>query len=74
VTSSAKLAARVSFLQVRRRGEWQSVQRLQLGPFHPQRMRVPLANGRYVARLYVAPENAPRGEALWSASRAFRVH
>ena len=74
VTSSAKLAARVSFLQVRRGGQWQSVQRLLLGPFHPQRMRVPLANGRYVARLYVAPENAPRGEALWSASHALRVH
>jgi hypothetical protein len=37
-------------------------------------MRVQLADGRYIARLYVAPENAPRGEALWSASRAFRVH
>jgi hypothetical protein len=74
VTSSAKLASRIAFLQVRRGGEWLSVQRLQLGPFHPQKMRVPLANGRYVARLYVAPENAPRGEALWSASRAFGVH
>lgn len=74
VTSSAKLAARVAFLQVRRGGRWQSVRRLLLGPFHPQRMRVPLANGSYVARLWVASENAPQGDALWSASHAFRVH
>jgi hypothetical protein len=74
VTSSAKLAARIAFLQVRRGGTWQSVQRLQLGPFHPQKMRVPLPNGRYVARLYVAAENAPRGGVLWSGSHAFRVH
>jgi hypothetical protein len=73
VTSSAKLAARIAFLQVRRGGTWRSVQRLQLGPFHPQRMRMPLPNGSYVARLYVAPENAPRGEALWSASHVLRV-
>jgi hypothetical protein len=37
-------------------------------------MRVPLADGSHVARLYVAPENAPRGEALWSGSRVLRVH
>jgi hypothetical protein len=74
VTSSAKLSARVAFLQTRRGGQWHNAQRLVLGPFHPQRMRVPLANGSYVARLWVAPENAPQGGALWSASRAFRVH
>jgi hypothetical protein len=74
VTSSAKLAARIAFLQLRRGGRWQTAQRLLLGPFHPQRMRVPLANGSYVARLYVAPENAPRGGALWSSSHVLRVH
>lgn len=74
VTSSAKLAARVAFLQIRSGGRWQNAQRLLLGPFHPQRMRVPLADGSHVARLYVAPENAPRGEALWSGSRVLRVH
>ena len=74
VTSSARLSARVAFLQVRRGGQWHNAQRLLLGPFHPQRMRVPLVNGSYVVRLWVAPENAPQGGALWSASRAFRVH
>jgi hypothetical protein len=73
-TSSAKLAARVAFLQIRRGGQWQNARRLLLGPFHPQRMRVPLVSGSYVARLYVAAEDAPHGGALWSASRAFRVH
>ncbi len=74
VTSSARLTARIAFLQVLQGGRWRSVQRLQLGPFHPQKLRVPLADGRYVTRLYVAAENAPRGEALWSASRVLRVH
>jgi hypothetical protein len=74
VTASAKLAARVAFLQVRRRGEWRNAQRMLLGPFHPRRMRVPLANGRYLVRLYVAPENAPRGGALWTAPRVVRIH
>jgi hypothetical protein len=74
VSSSAKLAARIAFLQVRRGGTWQSAQRLMLAPLHPQRMRVPLPNGRYVARIYVAPENAPRGQALWSAARVLGVH
>jgi hypothetical protein len=74
VTASAKLTARISFLQVRRGSKWQSAQRLVLGPFHPRRMRLPLANGSHVVRLYVAPENAPRGGALWSASRIVRVH
>jgi hypothetical protein len=74
VTASAKLAARIAFLQIRRNGEWHNAQRMLLGPFHPRRMRAPLANGRYVVRLYVADENAPRGEALWTAPRVVRVH
>jgi hypothetical protein len=74
VTASAKLAARISFLQVRHGGQWQSAQRLVLGPFHPRRMRLSLANGSHLVRIYVAPENAPRGGALWSASRVVRVH
>jgi hypothetical protein len=74
VTASAKLAARISFLQVRHGGQWQSAQRLVLGPFHPRRMRLSLANGSHLVRMYVAPENAPRGGALWSASRVVRVH
>jgi len=74
VTASAKLAARVAFLQVRHTGPWRNAQRLLLGPFHPRRMRVPLADGSYLVRLYVAAENAPRGEALWTVSRVIRVH
>lgn len=74
VTASAKLTARIGFLQVRRRGEWRNAQRLLLGPFHPRRIRVPLANGRHFVRFYVAPENAPRGGALWTAPRVVRVH
>jgi hypothetical protein len=74
VTASAKLAARVAFLQVRRSGRWHNAQRLLLGPLHPRRMRVPLADGRHLVRLYVAAENAPRGEALWTAARVVRVH
>jgi hypothetical protein len=74
VTASAKLAARISFLQVRHGGQWQSAQRLVLGPFHPRRMRLSLATGSHLIRMYVAPENAPRGGALWSASRVVRVH
>lgn len=74
VSASAKLAARVAFLQVRRGGEWRNAHRLLLGPFHPQRMRVPLASGRHLVRLYVAAENAPGGEACWTAPRVVRVH
>jgi hypothetical protein len=74
VSASAKLAARVAFLQVRRGGEWHNAQRLLLGPLHPRRMRVALANGRHVVRLYVAAENAPHGEAFWTAPRVVRVH
>jgi hypothetical protein len=74
VTASAKLAARIGFLQVERGGRWHSAQRLQLGPFHPRRMRLSLANGIHRVRLYAAPENAPRGGALWTAPRVVRVH
>jgi hypothetical protein len=74
VSASAKLAARVAFLQVRRRGEWRNTHRLLLGPFHPQRMHVPLANGRHLVRLYVAAENAPGGQAFRTAPRVVRVH
>jgi hypothetical protein len=74
VTASAKLAARVAFLQVRRGGQWHSEERLLLGPFHPRKLRLPLTNGSHHVRLYVAAENAPRGEALWTAPRVVRVH
>jgi hypothetical protein len=74
VSASAKLAARVAFLQVRHGSEWQNRRRLLLGPFHPQRMRVPLADGRYLVRLYVAAENAPQGQAFWTVPRVVRVH
>lgn len=74
VSASAKLAARVAFLQVRRGGEWHNLHRLLLGPLHPQRVRVPLAAGRYLVRLHVAAENAPQGEAFWTAPRVVRVH
>jgi hypothetical protein len=74
IAASANLAARVGFLQVQRGGQWHSAQRLQLGPFHPRRMRLSLANGLHRVRFYVAPENAPRGGALWTATRVVRVH
>lgn len=74
VTASAKLAARIGFLQVERGGRWHNAQGLQLGPFHPRRMRLSLANGIHRLRFYVAPENAPRGAALWTAPRVVRVH
>jgi hypothetical protein len=74
VAASAKLAARVAFLQERRAGEWHSLQRMILGPLHPRPLRIPLANGRHVVRLYVAAESAPRGEAFWTTPRVVRVH
>ena len=73
VSSSAKLAARVASLQVLRGVVWRNAHRFLLGPFHPQRMRVPLAKGRYLVRLYVAAENAPQGEAFWTAPRVVLV-
>jgi hypothetical protein len=74
VAASAKLAARIAFLQERRAGAWHNLQRLLLGPLHPRPVRVPLANGRHLVRLYVAAENAPHGEAFSTAPRVVRVH
>jgi hypothetical protein len=74
VASSANLAGRVAFLQERRGAQWHNEQRLLLGPLHPRPVRVPLANGRHLVRLYVAAENAPQGEAFWTAPRVVRVH
>ena len=74
VAASAKLAGRIALLQERRAGEWRILQRTILGPLHPRPLRAPLANGRHVVRLYVAAENAPRGEAFWTAPRVVRVH
>jgi hypothetical protein len=74
VGSSAKLAGRIAFLQERRSGLWRNQQRLLLGPLHRRPVRVPLSNGRHLVRLYVAAENAPQGEAFWTAPRVVRVH
>jgi hypothetical protein len=73
VSSSARLAARVAYVQVRRTGRWQNVQRLLLGPLHPRPVRIPLADGRWRVRLYVAAENAPQGGAFWTLPVAVRV-
>jgi hypothetical protein len=74
VTSSVKLAGRIAFLQERRGGRWRNELRLLLGPLHPRPVRLPLSDGRHVFRLYVAAENAPLGEAFWTAPRVVRVH
>ena len=74
LNSSPKLAARVAFVQVRRTGPWRSVQRLLLGPLRARPVRVPLADGRWLVRLWVAPENAPNGGSLWTPPVALRVH
>ena len=74
VSASAKLAGRIALLQERRAGEWHSLSRLVLGPFHARPLRVSLVNGRHLVRLYVAAENAPGGAAFWTAPRAVRVH
>jgi hypothetical protein len=74
VASSVKLAGRVAFLQERRRGQWHNEQRLLLGPLRPRPVRLPLSNGRHLVRLYVAAENAPGGEAFWTAPRVVSVH
>jgi hypothetical protein len=73
VAASAKLAGRVALLQERRAGEWHNLWRMPLGPFHPRPVRISLANGRHIVRLYVAAENAPRGAALWTAPRVVHV-
>jgi hypothetical protein len=74
VAASAKLAARIAFIQERRAGAWHNLRRMLLGPFHPRPVRVPLSNGRHIIRLYVAAENAPQGEARSTAPRLLRVH
>jgi hypothetical protein len=74
LSSSPKLAARVAFVQVRRTGPWRTVQRLLLGPLRARPVRVPLADGRWLVRLWVAAENAPNGGALWTRPVAVRVH
>jgi hypothetical protein len=73
VTSSTKLTGRLAFLQERRAGRWHNLSRMILGPLHPRPVRVPLANGRHLVRLYVAAENAPRGDAFWTSQRVVRV-
>jgi hypothetical protein len=73
VAASAKLAGRVALLQERRADEWHSLWRMALGPFRPRPVRIPLANGRHVVRLYVAEENAPRGAAFWTTPRVVHV-
>jgi hypothetical protein len=74
VRAAAKLTARIASVQELIPGGWRSLNMIHLAPFHPQRMRVPLPNGRHVLRLYVAAESAPGGAALSTPSVAVRVH
>ena len=74
IRASAKLTWRVAYVQQRTAGTWQTLRRVVLAPFHPLRMRVPLANGRRVLRLYVAAENAPLGAAFATRPVVARVH
>jgi hypothetical protein len=74
VRAAAKLTARVASVQELTPVGWRSLNRILLAPFHPQRMRVPLPDGRHVLRLYVAAESAPGGAALSTPSVAVRVH
>src|SRR5262249_18951228 len=74
VRAAAKLTARIASVQERVPGGWRSLNRISLAPFHPQRMRVPLPNGRHVLRLYVAAESAPGGAAVSTPSVSVRVH
>ena len=62
VRASARLTARIAYVQEGAPPGWHSIRRVVLAPFHPLRMRVPLADGRHVLRLYIAPESAPLGE------------
>jgi hypothetical protein len=73
VSAAAKLAARVAYVQQRTKRGWMSVQRMILAPFHPQRMRIPLARGSYVLRLYIAAESAPGGASITTRPVAVRV-
>jgi hypothetical protein len=74
VSAAAKLSARVAWVQEQVGGQWRSLDRVVLAPFHPLHMRVPLANGQRVLRLYVAPENAPAGGGFATAPVTVRVH
>jgi len=74
VAASAKLAGRIAVLQERRAAQWHNLARMVLGPLRPRPVRVALSHGRHVVRLYVAAENAPRGNAFWTAPRILRVH
>ncbi|HKA26328.1 MAG TPA: hypothetical protein VKD88_03085 [Gaiellaceae bacterium] len=74
VRATAKLAARVASVQERTATGWRSLNRIVLAPFHPMRMRIQLANGRHVLRLFVAAESAPGGAARLTAPLAVVVH
>jgi hypothetical protein len=74
VSAAAKLTWRVAYVQQRTAGGWTSLQRVNLAPFHPLRMRVPLPSGAHVLRLYVAAESAPRGAAFSTPPLTVRVH
>jgi hypothetical protein len=74
IRSAAKLTARVASVQELTRSGLRSLNSIRLAPFHPQRMRVSLPNGRHVLRLFVAAESAPGGAAVSTASIAVRVH
>jgi hypothetical protein len=74
VSASARLTARVAYVQQATAEGWRSLQRVVLAPFHPLRVRVPLADGRRVLRLYVTAESAPLGTAFASPPVVARVH
>lgn len=74
VRAAAKLTARVASVQERTAAGWRSLNRIVLAPFHPMRVRIALANGRHVLRLFVAAENAPGGAARVTAPVAVAVH
>ncbi|HKG43175.1 MAG TPA: hypothetical protein VKB10_02885 [Gaiellaceae bacterium] len=74
LSAPAKLAARVAYVQVRRTGPWRSVQRQLLGSLRPRPVCVPLSNGLWHIRLFVAAENAPQGEAFATTPLTVRVH
>lgn len=74
VRASARLTARIAYVQEAEPPRWRSIRRVVLAPFHPLRMRVPLADGHRVLRLYVAAEAAPLGEAFATPPVVARVH
>ena len=73
VRASARLTARVAYVQEATVRGWHSVSRVILAPFHPLRIRLPLADGRRLLRLYVAAESAPLGVAFTSPPIGVRV-